>query len=44
MSTLELQQLVLRDVSALLGDTDAMEYLRKVLSQLKRERGMEDEG
>lgn len=43
MSTLELQQSVLRDVSALLGDTDAMEYLRKILSQLKRERGMKDE-
>lgn len=42
MSTLELQQSVLRDVSALLGDTSAMEYLREVLSQLKRERGMEE--
>lgn len=42
MSTLELQQSVLRDVSALLGDTGAMEYLREVLSQLKRERGMEE--
>lgn len=42
MSTLELQQSVLRDVSALLGDTGAMEYLREILSQLKRERGMEE--
>lgn len=41
MATLELQQSVLRDISALLDDTNAMEYLHRVLSRLKRERGME---
>lgn len=42
MSTLELQQSVLRDISALLDDTSAMEYLHEVLSRLKRARGVED--
>lgn len=40
MSTLELQQAVLRDVTALLGDTEAMELLHEVLLQLKEAKGI----
>lgn len=43
MDTIQLQQAVLQDVASLIGDTEAMKKLHKVLQRLKKEKAAKEE-
>lgn len=43
MDTIQLQQAVLQDVASLMGDTEAMKKLQKMLQRLKKEKAVKDE-
>lgn len=43
MDTIQLQQAVLQDVVSLMGDTEAMKKLQKVLQRLKNEKAAKEE-
>lgn len=43
MDTIQLQQSVLQDVASLLGDTEALKKLQKMLQRLKKEKAVAEE-
>lgn len=42
MDTIQLQQSVLQDIASLMGDTEAMKKLQKVLQRLKKEKAAKE--
>lgn len=42
MDTIQLQQSVLQDVASLMGDTEAMKKLQKMLQRLKKEKAAKE--
>lgn len=42
MDTIQLQQSILQDIASLMGDTEAMKKLQKVLQRLKKEKAAKE--